>query len=73
MYIQIDERAPIEKQLKQLKSQIEMLLDNLDEGSATVTFEDLTAEQVAMLKGKDGIDAPVDTPIADIYIDAIIV
>ena len=73
MYIQINERAPIEQQLKQLKSQIEMLLDNLDEGGATLTFEDLTAEQIAMLKGKDGVDAPVDTPIADIYIDAIIV
>lgn len=73
-YIQINDKAPVQEQLRQLKTQIEILLDSLDStGNATLTFDDLTEEQIALLKGKDGEDAPVDTPIADIYIDAIIV
>lgn len=30
MYIQINEKAPVEQQIKQLKSQLEIILDNLD-------------------------------------------
>ena len=72
MYIQVNEKAPLEQQIKQLKNNLEMILDNIETGSS-LTFEQLTDEQKAMLRGEDGADAPVDTPVADIYIDAIIV
>ena len=70
-YIQVNEKAPVAEQIRQLKNQLEIALDNVEVDG--LSFVDLTPEQRAALKGKDGEDAPSMTPIADIYIDALIV